>query len=345
MPISGGRMKNPLNILKAYLKRSRISTLNAFRKKSRDWQEQKRISVSIFPSIISLSCLVFCKYLIYTFSDIKTLLFVFLLHRRQSQSTLNCRKLFLDFFLFASVHIEETNRRKLKFKDNDSCEDEYSNIVEGIGLEAICSSPTEALTTKGLKIIFLTIGRWRSFLKNATWSLSWPHPSLDDNCIQISKLNYLNFIAFLLSSSTPKKVLMKVLSSCRRTRVNKKLFHQKTIFHVDCLIRRRKKTTNLNPLRADDDERVLYMLSCEALISSQIFVLWFSRNLFEFCRNRSVEPSSYAMFFKMTQTCFIGLKLKLFMILYFRLRLIATRFYHRSQLVTEERPIIRVRCR
>ena len=65
MPISGG-LKNPLNVLKAYLKRPSISK-----------ECRKTFPVSIFPSFILLSCLVCCKCLIYTFSDIRTLLFVF----------------------------------------------------------------------------------------------------------------------------------------------------------------------------------------------------------------------------------------------------------------------------
>lgn len=126
-------MKNPLNILKAYLKRFGISTLMLSRniehnEKGRE-KKEKLHSVSIFP-FISLSCLVFCKYLIYTFSDIKSSLFVFSINRRNEWEAKGNRtpeklgrkttKSFLDFLAQLRNNMQ-TNRRenlKLKFKDN-----------------------------------------------------------------------------------------------------------------------------------------------------------------------------------------------------------------------------------
>lgn len=110
-------MKNPFNVLKAYLKRSRIATLMFSQKNNRkawrrEWKRKILESVSIFPPIISLSCLVCCKYLIYTFSDIKSLLFVFSVNSAtRPEEEENFHKTFLR------QKTEELIERKLKFKD------------------------------------------------------------------------------------------------------------------------------------------------------------------------------------------------------------------------------------
>jgi hypothetical protein len=128
MPISG-EMKNPLNVLKAYLKRSRISTL-MFSEKKRTGRSKKHSSVSIFPFIISLSCLVFCKCLIYTFSDIRTLLFVFFM----ASEIIRCEEKLFPRSFAQEREILKLIEGKLKFKDNSGRTSVFSGD-EGLFLE------------------------------------------------------------------------------------------------------------------------------------------------------------------------------------------------------------------